>query len=163
LAAAKRACELLPPMPSLTRPSTSAMRRATAVLLALLLAAHAPMLLNDGLFMDDWLVLKPRPDFMIDIDFLLRGAGHPIFFSGDAAQGLIQRTWRAAWYCVTRYPELAVLPLVYWGALNIWFKRTGVYAQHYNAHFPTLSELARGWQVFFVTSYWDVVATAFRM
>ncbi|MDH2341383.1 hypothetical protein [Bradyrhizobium sp. SSUT77] len=271
------------------------MRRATAVLLALLLAAHAPMLLNDGLFMDDWLVLKPRPDFMIDIDFLLRGAGHPIFFSydtfanwtgapiavmvslafagillgamslaltatrldlldraeavgfalmvwtypgyqlwagkanavyvlsfgllffgawllmlaygargmrcallrlacvlafmlsfalnstivlyafvmlglfiavwrsGDAAQGLIQRTWRAAWYCVTRYPELAVLPPVYWGALNIWFKRTGVYAQHYNAHFPTLSELARGWQLFFVTSYWDVVATAFQL
>ncbi|MCK1652245.1 hypothetical protein IVA88_12455 [Bradyrhizobium sp. 149] len=271
------------------------MRRATAVLLALLLAAHAPMLLNDGLFMDDWLVLKPRPDFMIDIDFLLRGAGHPIFYSydtfanwtgspiavmvslafagiflgaislaltatrldlldraeavgfalivwtypgyqlwagkanavyvlsfgllffgawllmlaygahgmrcallrlacalvfmlgfalnstivlyafvmlglfiavwrgRDAAQGLIQRTWWAAWHCVTRYPELAVLPLVYWGALNIWFKRTGVYAQHYNAHFPTLSELAMGWQVFFVTSYWDVVATAFQL
>ena len=70
-------------MPSLPRPSTSATLRATVVLLALLLVAHAPMLLNDGLFMDDWLVLKPRPDFMIDIDFLLSGAGHPIFFSYD--------------------------------------------------------------------------------
>lgn len=295
LAAVRWACEFLPPMPSLVHPSTSAMRRATAVLLALLLAAHAPMLLNDGLFMDDWLVLKPRPDYFIDIDFLLNGAGHPIFYSydcfanwtgapmavmvslalagiflgamslaltatrlglldraeavgvalivwtypgyqlwagkanavyvlsfgllffgtwllmlaysargmrcallrlacvlvfmlsfalnstivlyafvmlglfiavwrsRDAAQGPIQRIWRAAWYCVTRYPELAVLPLVYWGVLNIWFKRTGVYAQHYNAHFPTLGELARGWPAFFVTSYWDVVATAFQM
>ncbi|MGY8637249.1 hypothetical protein RAD15_32765 [Bradyrhizobium sp. 14AA] len=271
------------------------MRRATAVLLALLLTAHAPMLLNDGLFMDDWVVLKPRPDVVIDIDFLLSSAGHPIFFSydtfanwtgapvavmvalalagiflgamslaltaarldlldraeavgfalivwtypgyqlwagkanavyvlsfgllflgtwlltlaygargmrcallrlacalvfmlsfalnstivlyafvmlglfvavwrsGNGARGLIGRTWRAALYCVTRYPELAVLPLVYWGVLNIWFKRTGVYAQHYNAHFPTLGELAQGWHAFFLTSYWDVVANAFHM
>jgi len=282
-------------MPSLPRPSTSATLRATVVLLALLLIAHAPMLLNDGLFMDDWLVLKPRPDFMIDIDFLLSGAGHPIFFSYDTfanwtgapiavmvllalagiffgamclaltatrlgllgraeavgfalivwtypgyqlwagkanavyvfsfglvfigawlltlafsaqgmrcvllrlacalvfllsfalnstimlyafvlaglfiavwrsrgeAEGLIQRTWRAAWYCMTRYPELAVLPLVYWGVLSVWFKRTGVYAQHYNAHLPTFGELANGWKTFFVTGYWDVVINAFKM
>lgn len=282
-------------MPSLPRPSTYATLRATVVLLALLLVAHAPMLLNDGLFMDDWLVLKPRPDFMIDIDFLLSGAGHPIFFSydtfanwtgapivvmvllalagiffgamclaltamrlglldraeavgfalivwtypgyqlwagkanavyvfsfglvfigawlltlafsaqgmrcvllrlacalvfllsfalnstimlyafvlaglfiavwrnGDEAKGLIQRTWRAAWYCMTRYPELAVLPLVYWGVLSVWFKRTGVYAQHYNAHLPTFGELANGWKTFFVTGYWDVVINAFKM
>ncbi|SFK05544.1 hypothetical protein [Bradyrhizobium sp. cf659] len=282
-------------MPSLSRLSTSATLRATVVLLALLLVAHAPMLLNDGLFMDDWLVLKPRPDFMIDIDFLLSGAGHPIFFSydtfanwtgapiavmvllalagiffgamclaltatrlgllgraeavgfalivwtypgyqlwagkanavyvfsfglvfigawllmlafsaqgmrcvllrmacalvfllsfalnstimlyafvlaglfiavwrsGDEAKGLIQRTWRAAWYCMTRYPELAVLPLVYWGVLNVWFKRTGVYAQHYNAHLPTFGELANGWKTFFVTAYWDVVTSAIKM
>ncbi len=261
----------------------------------MLLVAHAPMLLNDGLFMDDWLVLKPRPDFMIDIDFLLSGAGHPIFFSYDTfanwtgapivvmvllalagiflgamclaltatrlglldraeavgfalivwtypgyqlwagkanavyvfsfglvfigawlltlafsaqgmrcvllrlacalvfllsfalnstimlyafvlaglfiavwrsrgeAEGLIQRTWRAAWYCMTRYPELAVLPLVYWGALSVWFKRTGVYAQHYNAHLPTFGELANGWKTFFVTAYWDVVTNALKM
>ncbi|MCK1386299.1 hypothetical protein [Bradyrhizobium sp. 21] len=270
------------------------MRRATAILLALLLIAHAPMLLNDGLFMDDWLVLKPRPDFIVDIDFLLRGAGHPIFFSydrfanwtgapvavmvslacagivlgamsmaltatrldlldraeavgfalivwtypgyqlwagkanavyvlsfgllffgtwllmlahgargmrcallrlacvlvfmlsfalnstivlyafvmlglfiavwrsRDAAQGPIQRTWRAAWYCATRYPELAVLPLVYWGALNLWFKRSGVYAQYYNAHFLTSGELLQGWEAFYVTGYKDVVLHAYQ-
>ncbi len=270
------------------------MLRATVVLLALLLFAHAPMLLNDGLFMDDWMVLKPRPDFMVDIDFLLSSAGHPIFFSydtfanwtgapvvvmvllalagilfgatclaltamrlglldraeavgfalivwtypgyqlwagkanavyvfsfglvfvgawllalafgarglrrvllrvagalvfllsfalnstivlyalvllglfvavwrsGNAAHGFVRRTWLAAWRCALSYPELMVLPLVYWGALNIWFKRIGVYAQHYDAHFPTLGELAEGWRVFFVTSYRDVIAHAMR-
>lgn len=270
------------------------MLRAIAILLVVLLAAHAPMLLNDGLFMDDWLVLKPRPDYFIDIDFLLNGAGHPIFYSydtfanwtgapiavmtslafagillgamclvltatrlglldraeavgfalivwtypgyqlwagkanavyvfsfgllfvgawlltlafgarglrrvllrvagalvflvsfalnstivlyafvvlglfvaiwrgGDAAHGFVRRTWLAAWRCALLYPELMVLPLVYWGTLNIWFKRIGVYAQHYDAHFPTLGELANGWQAFFVTSYRDVLAHAFR-
>ncbi|WP_245452439.1 hypothetical protein [Bradyrhizobium forestalis] len=270
------------------------MLRAIAILIIVLLVAHAPMLLNDGLFMDDWLVLKPRPDYFVDIDFLLNGAGHPIFFSydtfanwtgapvvvmvslalagivlgavcltltairldlldraeavgfalivwtypgyqlwagkanavyvfsfgllfigawlltlafsargprrvllrvlaslvfllsfalnstivlyafmvlglfvaiwrsGDAAHGFVRRTWLAAWRCALGYPELMVLPLVYWGTLNIWFKRIGVYAQHYDAHFPTLGELARGWWAFFVTGYRDVVAHAIR-
>lgn len=252
------------------------------------------MLLNDGLFMDDWLVLKPRPDYFIDIDFLLNGAGHPIFYSydtfanwtgapvvvmvslafagiafgaislaltatrlgllgraeavgvalivwtypgyqlwagkanavyvfsfgllfigawlltlafsarglrrvllrvaaalvfllgfalnstivlyafvvlglfvaiwrgGSAADGFVRRSWLAAWRCVLSYPELVVLPLIYWGTLNIWFKRIGVYTQHYDAHFPTLGELARGWWAFFVAGYRDVVAHAIR-
>lgn len=71
-------------MPVLSRLSLSPSLRAIAVLLVTLLVAHAPMPLNDGLFMDDWLVLKPRPDYFIDIDFLLNGAGHPIFYSYDA-------------------------------------------------------------------------------
>lgn len=267
----------------------SSLLRPIAILVVVLLVAHAPMLLNDGLFMDDWLVLKPRPDFFIDIDFLLSGAGHPIFYSYDrfanwtgapiavmvsmalagiifgatclvltatrlnlldraeavgfalivwtypgyqlwagkangvyvlsfgllcvgawlltlafsacglrrlllrvvaalvfllsfalnstiilyaflmlglfvavwrgcdAGQGFVRRTWGAAWRCVFTYPDLVVLPLVYWGALNIWFKRSGVYEQHYNAHFPALSELVQGWRVFFATSYTDVI------
>lgn len=281
-------------MSSLSGPNLSPLLRAIAVLTVVLLAAHAPMFLNDGLFMDDWLVLKPRPDYFVDIDFLLNGAGHPIFFSydtfanwtgapvvvmvslalagivfgavclmltairldlldraeavgfalivwtypgyqlwagkanavyvfsfgllfigawlltlafsargprrvllrvlaspvfllsfalnstivlyafvvlglfvaiwrsGDAAHGFARRTWLAAWRCALRYPELMVLPLVYWGTLNIWFKRIGVYAQHYDAHFPTLGELARGWSAFFVTGYRDVLAHAIR-
>lgn len=272
----------------------SPLLRAIVVLLVVLLAAHAPMLLNDGLFMDDWLVLKPRPDYFIDIDFLLNGAGHPIFFSydtfanwtgapvvvmvslafagivfgatslaltatrlnlldraeavgfalivwtypgyqlwagkansvyvfsygllfvgawlltlafsarglrrvllrvacalvfllgfalnstivlyafvvlglfvaiwrgGSAADGFVRRTWLASWRCALGYPELMVLPLIYWGTLNIWFKRIGVYTQHYDAHFPTLRELAGGWGAFFVTGYRDVVAHAIR-
>ncbi|WP_247967858.1 hypothetical protein [Bradyrhizobium sp. 195] len=270
------------------------MLRAIIVLLVVLLAAHAPMLLNDGLFMDDWLVLKPRPDYFIDIDFLLNGAGHPIFYSydtfanwtgapvavmvslafagivfgaislaltatrlnlldraeavgfalmvwtypgyqlwagkanavyvfsygllfvgaglltlafsarglrrmllrvacalvfllsfalnstivlyafvvlglfvaiwrgGSAADGFVRRTWFASWRCALGYPELMVLPLIYWGTLNIWFKRIGVYTQHYDAHFPTLRELAEGWGAFFVTGYRDVMAHAIR-
>ncbi|WP_246668659.1 hypothetical protein [Bradyrhizobium sp. UNPF46] len=270
------------------------MLRAIIVLLVVLLAAHAPMLLNDGLFMDDWLVLKPRPDYFIDIDFLLNGAGHPIFYSydtfanwtgapiavmvslavagivlgaisfaltatrlglldraeavglalivwtypgyqlwagkanavyvfsfgllfigawlltlafaasglqrvllriacalvfllsfalnstivlyafvmlglfvaiwrgGDASDGFVRRTWLASWRCALGYPELVLLPLIYWGSLNIWFKRIGVYAQHYDAHFPTLRELAGGWQAFFAAAYRDVLAHAVR-
>jgi hypothetical protein len=281
-------------MTFLSRPGKSSLLRPIAILLVVLLAAHAPMLLNDGLFMDDWLVLKPRPDFVIDIDFLLSGAGHPIFYSYDrlanwtgapivvmvsmalagilvgatclaltamrlnlldraeavgfalivwtypgyqlwagkanaayvfsfgllfigawlltlafgarglrclllrvagalvfllsfalnstivlyafvvlglfmaiwracdAGQGFLRRTWFAAWRCAFGYPELMVLPLVYWGALNFWFKRGGVYAQHYNAHFPSLGELVRGWRVFFTTSYSDVAVNALR-
>ncbi|AWM01951.1 hypothetical protein [Bradyrhizobium amphicarpaeae] len=270
------------------------MLRAIVVLLVVLLAAHAPMLLNDGLFMDDWLVLKPRPDYFIDIDFLLNGAGHPIFYGydtfanwtgapvvvmvslafagivfgamalaltatrlglldraeavgfalivwtypgyqlwagkanavyvfsfgllligawlltlafsarglrrvllrvacalvfllgfalnstivlyafvmlglfvaiwrgGKAADGLVRRTWLASWRCALFYPELIVLPLIYWGTLNIWFKRIGVYTQHYDAHLPSLRELAGGWLAFFITGYRDVVAHAMR-
>ncbi|WP_454652609.1 hypothetical protein [Bradyrhizobium liaoningense] len=272
----------------------SPLLRALAVLLGVLLAAHAPMLLNDGLFMDDWLVLKPRADYFIDLDFLLNGAGHPIFYGydtfanwtgapvlvmislafagivfgatclvliatwlglldraeavgvalivwtypgyqlwagkansvyvfsfgllfvgawlltrafsarglrhvllraacalvfllsfalnstimlyafvilglfvaiwrgGDAAHGFVRRTWLAGWRCVVGYPELMLLPLVYWGTLNLWFKRIGLYAQHYGAHFPTLGELAKGWWVFFVTGYRDLAADAIR-
>ncbi len=270
------------------------MLRAIVVLLVVLLAAHAPMLLNDGLFMDDWLVLKPRPDYFIDIDFLLNGAGHPIFYGydkfanwtgapvvvmvslafagivfgaislvltatrlglldraeavgfalivwtypgyqlwagkanavyvfsfgllligawlltlafsarglrrvllrlacalvfllsfalnstivlyafvvlglfvaiwrgGKAADGLVRRTWLASWRCALFYPELMVLPLIYWGTLNIWFKRIGVYTQHYDAHLPSLRELAGGWWAFFITGYRDIVAHALR-
>lgn len=272
----------------------SPLLRAIVVLLVVLLAAHAPMLLNDGLFMDDWLVLKPRPDYFIDIGFLLNGAGHPIFYSydtfanwtgapvavmvslaligivfgamslaltatrlgvldraeavgfalivwtypgyqlwagkanavyvfsfgllfigawlltlafaasglqrvllrvacalvfllsfalnstivlyafvmlglfvaiwrgGDASDGFVRRTWLASWRCALGYPELVLLPLIYWGSLNIWFKRIGVYAQHYDAHFPTLRELAAGWQAFFAAAYLDVLAHAVR-
>ncbi|QAU46425.1 hypothetical protein EAS56_26290 [Bradyrhizobium guangzhouense] len=279
-------------MPSSIHPSTSSMRRATAVLLALLLAAHAPMLLNDGLFMDDWLVLKAGPGFVIDIDFLLHGAGHPVFYSYDAianwtgapiavmlslalagivfgatslalaatrldlldraeavgfalmvwtypgyqlwagkanavyvlsfgllfvgtllltlaygargvrcallrlacalafllgfalnstivlyafvvlglfvaiwlrgepTHGLVRRTWLAGWCCAGRYPDLVMLPLIYWGALNIWFKRSGVYAQYYNAHFPRPGELLNGWETFFLAGYSDVALHA---
>lgn len=272
----------------------SPLLRAIVVLLVVLLAAHAPMLLNDGLFMDDWLVLKPRPDYFIDIVFLLNGAGHPIFYSydtfanwtgapvavmvslaiagivfgamslaltatrlgvldraeavgfalivwtypgyqlwagkanavyvfsfgllfigawlltlafaasglqrvllrvacalvfllsfalnstivlyafvmlglfvaiwrgGDASDGFVRRTWLASWRCALGYPELVLLPLIYWGSLNIWFKRIGVYAQHYDAHFPTLRELVAGWQAFFAAAYLDVLAHAVR-
>ncbi|TQF29565.1 hypothetical protein UNPA324_07850 [Bradyrhizobium sp. UNPA324] len=270
------------------------MLRAIVVLLIVLLAAHAPMLLNDGLFMDDWLVLKPRPDYFIDIGFLLNGAGHPIFYSydmlanwtgapvavmvslafagivfgaaclvltatrlglldraeavgfalivwtypgyqlwagkanavyvfsfgllfvgawllalafsargwrlvslrvacafvfllsfalnstvvlyacvvlglfvakwqsGKIGEGFLRRTWHAAWRCALGYPELIVLPLVYAAALSIWFKRIGLYAQHYGAHLPTLGEMANGWRAFFGAGYRDVVTHAFQ-
>lgn len=276
-------------MPFLSNPGKATMLRAIIVVLLLLLIAHAPMTLNDSLYMDDWLVLKARPDYMIDFNFLLNGAGHPIFFSYDylanltgrpvllmkilafsgiltgsvclilagtrlnlltrleavgcalivwtypgyqlwagkanaayvfsfglffvgawlltlafnnkdlrhillriasaivfllsfalnstmvlyafamfglfvafwrnneGGQGPVSRLFSSAWRCVKAYPELVVLPLLYWGTLNILFKRVGVYADHYDAHVPTLRELIDGWQVFFLSGYGDLL------
>jgi hypothetical protein len=59
----------------------SSRRRIIAILIILLLVAHAPLFLNDGVFMDDWLVLKLSQNYPLDIDFLIRGAGHPVFFA----------------------------------------------------------------------------------
>ena len=89
----------------------SPLLRAIIVLLVVLLAAHAPMLLNDGLFMDDWLVLKPRPDYFIDIDFLLSAAGHPIFFSYDTFAN-----WTGAPVAVMK--SLAIAGIVF-GAVSL--------------------------------------------
>lgn len=281
-------------MPSLGSPGILIPLRAVTILTLLLLAAHAPVMLNDGLVMDDWLVLKPRLDYVVDIDFLLSGAGHPIFFSydtianfsgnpillmkvlalagilfgaislvlaatrlnlldwkeaigfalivwtypgyqmwagkanavyvfsfgllfvgawlfslafsargvrrivlriaaalvfllsfalnstvvlyafvmlglfaaiwraGDSRQGPIRRAFLSAWRCAAGYPEFVVLPLIYFGALSIWFRRVGVYAGHYNAHFPSLPELVDGWRAFFLSAYKDVLVSAAR-
>jgi hypothetical protein len=266
--------------------------RAIMILVVLLLAAHAPLFFNDSVFMDDWLVLKMGPDYPVDIDFLVHGAGHPVFFGyysianmtgtpvlvmkamaiaailsgaislflvatrtslpsraeamgvalivwiypgyqmwagkGNAVYvfsfglffvgtwlltltfeakgarhailriasalifflsfalnslmvlylfamfGLFVAMWRAndrvqspiwrvissAWRCATEYPEFVVLPLVYWGALNIWFKRVGPYAGYYEIRLPTLSELLDGWHSFFQVGYINVLARA---
>jgi len=268
---------------------------AMVMLAILLLLAHAPLFLNDGVVMDDWLVLKLRPDYPINIDFLINGAGHPIFFGYSAIAnmtgapvavmvimtvlaivaggiclalaamrsrslsraeaiavallvwtypgyqmwagkanavyvfsfglfcvatwlltlafdangvrrvalrvasalgfffsfelnslmvlyvfamfGLFVAVWRAngreqgpfrrlvlsAWRCAAGYPELVVLPLVYWGALNIWFKRVGVYAGYYAIRLPTLSDLLGGWHSFFELGYIKVLGRAARM
>jgi len=278
-------------MPSLAGFSILSPLRAVIILLVLLLAAHAPMILNDGLVMDDWLVLKARPDYVVNLGFLLNGAGHPVFFSYDyianltgnpilvmkvlafagiflgatctllAATrlklitclegvgfalivwtypgyqlwagkanavyvfsfglvfigawlltlafgasgvrhillrvaavpvfalsfalnstmvlygilmlGLLFAVWRAAsqkseirraflaaWRCVIGYPELVALPIVYWGILNTFFKRIGVYAGHYNTHIPGPSELFDGVRTFLVVGYRSVLSKA---
>ena len=260
-----------------------------------LMAAHAPLFLNDGVVMDDWLVLKLRPDQVMDLDFLVNGAGHPVFFAyysianmtgepvavmvimavfailagaiclalAAARSGLLSRAeaigvallvwtypgyqmwagktngvyvfsfglfsiatwlltlafdakglrrtalraasalafflsfelnslmvlyvfamfglfvavWRAnggeqgpirrlfssAWCCASGYPELVVLPLVYWGVLNVWFKRVGNYAGYYGIRLPTFSALLDGWCSFFRIGYVDVLGRAARM
>lgn len=68
----------------------------------------------------------------------------------------------SAWRCVSRYPELVVLPLVYWGALNIWFKRIGGYASDYGMRLPTFSGLREGWDSFFQCGYSNSIARAAR-
>jgi hypothetical protein len=279
-------------MPSPTRMRASISCRALVVLSILLLAAHAPLVLNDGIFMDDWLLLKLRQDCPVDLSFLVSGAGHPVFFgyysianmtgapvavmvimtvlavlagaiclalaavrcgllsraeaigvallvwtypgyqmwAGKANAvyvfsfglfcvatwlltlafdargarhaelrivaalafflsfalnslmalylfamfGLFVAVWRAnggehgpirrlvlsAWRCAAGYPEFVVLPLVYWGALNIWFKRVGAYAGYYGIHLPKLSDLRGGWNAFFQMGCMNVLARA---
>ena len=266
--------------------------RAIMILVVLLLAAHAPLFLNDSVFMDDWLALKLRPDYPVEIDFLIHGAGHPVLFGyysianmtgapvlvmkamaiaailsgaislflvatrtgllsraeavgvallawtypgyqvwagkaisiyvfslglffvglwlltlafnarglshfalriaavlvfffsfalnsimvlyafamlglfvavwrgNDRVRGSVLRLASSAWGCASRYPEFVVLPLVYWGALNIWFKRVGAYASYYAIHLPTISELRSGWNAFFQMGCMNVLARA---
>jgi hypothetical protein len=266
-----------------------------AMLVILLLVAHAPLFLNDGVFMDDWLVLKLSPDYPVDIDFLIKGAGHPIFFgyytianmtgapvtvmvimavfgifagaiclalaamrtgllsraetigvalivwtypgyqmwagktnglyvfsfglfaigtwlltlafdakgvrhavlrvattlaffvsfalnslmvlhafvvfglfvaiwrTNDRERGVIRRSVWSAWRCVAGYPELVILPFVYWGALNIWFKRVGAYSGYYGVRLPSFSELLDGWHSFFEIGCINVLARAAQM
>jgi hypothetical protein len=282
-------------MPSSARIAALSPVRVIFLLSILLLAAHAPLFLNNGVVMDDWLVLKLGPDYPLDINFLISGAGHPVFFAyysfanmtgapvlvmqamavsailagatclflAAACSGLLSRaeaagiallvwiypgyqmwagkannvyvfsfglffvaTWLltlafaakgarhallriatallffvsfalnslmvlylfamfglfvatmraddgesgplrrlvlAAWRCVADYPELVVLPLVYWGMLNIWFRRVGAYAGYYGIHLPTLSDLLEGWHSFFEMGYINVLARAGRM
>jgi hypothetical protein len=282
-------------MPSSSRMRVLSLFGAMVVLAILLLAAHAPIFLNDGVVMDDWLVLQLRPDDPIDLSFLIKGAGHPVFFvyswfanmtgtpvavmvvmtvlailagaiclalaalrsgllsrteaigvallvwtypgyqmwAGKAnavyvfsfglfvvatwlltlafdakglrrvalraatalaffvsfalnslmvlyvfamfglfvavwqangrEQGSIRRLVLSAWRCAAGYPELVVLPLVYWGALNIWFKRSGDYAGYYGIRLPSFSDLLAGWRSFFQMGYVDVIARASRM
>ena len=278
------------PSPSSARSPISC--RALIVLSLLLVAAHAPLFLNDGVVQDDWLVLKLRPDYPVDLSFLINGAGHPIFFgycsianktgapvtamvimtvlailagavclvlaamrsrllnpaeaigvallvwtypgyqmwAGKAnatyvfsfglffvatwlltrafdakgvqrvalrvaaalafflsfalnslmllyvfvmiglfvavfranagAQGPIRPLVLSAWRCVAGYPEFIVLPLVYWGVLNIWFKRIGAYAGYYGMHLPTWTALRSGWNAFFQMGCMNVLARA---
>jgi hypothetical protein len=262
------------------------------ILAILLLAAHTPLLLNNGVFMDDWWVLKVGPGYSADIQFLIAGAGHPVFFlyysianlsgapvlmmqamavaailsgaiclflaalrSGLLSQaeaagvallvwtypgyqmwagkansvyvfsfglffvatwllmvafdargarhavlrlasallfflsfalnslmmlylfamfGLFVAIWRAlgpeqgpvrrfglsVWRCIAFYPDFIVLPLLYWGVLNIWFKRVGAYSSYYGIRLPMFSELIAGWNSFFQCGYSNSLARA---
>lgn len=279
-------------MPSPTRMRAPISCRALIVLPILLLAAHAPLMLNDGVFMDGWLQIKQSPNYVVNLDFLWHGAGHPVFYfyysianlSGapvlvmkimalagmllgavslslaatrarlldpmeaigfslivwtypgyqmwadkalavyvfsfglflfgtwllmlafDARGGrhvvfriaaalafflsfalnslmmlyvfvmfgLLVAVWRAddgegaplrrvvlsAWRCAAGYPEFVALPLIYWGVLNIWFKRIGAYASYYGIHLPMFSDLRNGWDAFFQLGYMNILARA---
>jgi hypothetical protein len=85
LAYHERVSEGLSSPEGMGRPSPTGARariscRALAALAIFLLAAHAPLILNDGVFLDDWLVLKLRQGYVANLDFLWHGAGHPVFF-----------------------------------------------------------------------------------
>ncbi|GLR85478.1 hypothetical protein [Bradyrhizobium iriomotense] len=55
-------------------------RRDVILLLCALAFAHAPILINNGLIADDWLIFRIKPGYPAQIDFMLHGAGHPIVY-----------------------------------------------------------------------------------
>jgi hypothetical protein len=95
--------------------------------------------------------------------FAMFGLLVAVWHANNQEQGAIRRLVLSAWRCVIGYPEFVVLPLVYWGVLNIWFKRVGAYAGYYGIHLPTFSELLDGWHSFFEVGYMNVLSRAGRM
>jgi hypothetical protein len=55
--------------------------RDSVVLICALLVVHAPLMVNNGLFGDDWLLLKVKPEYPVHTAFLLHGAGHPLLYA----------------------------------------------------------------------------------
>jgi hypothetical protein len=106
----------------------------TIVVLGALVVVHVPLLLNDGLFGEDWLLFQLKPGYPTNTDFLLHGAGHPFLYaysrlanwSGDpiafmkvlALAGILIGAWnlknflqRLDWFSET---EAAIFSFVVW-------------------------------------------------
>jgi hypothetical protein len=62
--------------------------RDLIVLLCALVVVHIPLLLNDGLFGEDWLLFEIKPGYPTQPDFLLHGAGHPFLYAYCALANL---------------------------------------------------------------------------
>lgn len=62
--------------------------RDAVVLLGALLIVHIPLLLNNGLFGEDWLLFEIKPGYPTQLDFLLHGAGHPFLYAYSALANL---------------------------------------------------------------------------
>ncbi len=85
--------------------------------------------------------------------FVMFGLFVAVWRANGEEQGSLRRLVLSAWRCASGYPELVVLPLVYWGVLNVWFKRVGDYADYYGIRLPTFSALRDGWRSFFRIGY----------
>ena len=55
--------------------------RDTTALICALLTVHIPLLLNDGLFGEDWLLFRVKPGYQTQTDWLIHGAGHPFLYA----------------------------------------------------------------------------------
>lgn len=63
-----------------TLAEASVRRRDTVFLILALAIAHAPMLVNNGLFNDDFVIFVPKPGYPADPYFMIKGAGHAIAY-----------------------------------------------------------------------------------
>jgi hypothetical protein len=55
--------------------------RESIALVGTLVIVHAFLIVNSGLFGDDWLLFQIKPGYSVQIDFLLHGAGHPFLYA----------------------------------------------------------------------------------
>ncbi|WP_213770073.1 hypothetical protein [Bradyrhizobium sp. dw_78] len=62
--------------------------RDVTLLVSALAVVHIPLLLNDGLFGEDWLLFEIKPGYPTQLDFLLHGAGHPFLYAYCAIANL---------------------------------------------------------------------------
>ena len=99
---------------------------------------------------------------MVLYAFATLGLFVAVWRGNNQKQDPIRRLLASVWHCVAGYPELVLLPLLYWGAINLWFKRVGVYAEHYHTHLPAFSELLDGLRVFLLIGYRDVLKSVAR-
>lgn len=57
-------------------------------MIAALLIVHLPLIVNNGLFGEDWLLFEVKPGYPIQTDFLIHGAGHPFLYIYSALANL---------------------------------------------------------------------------
>jgi hypothetical protein len=55
--------------------------RDAIALIGTLLVVHAFLIVNNGLFADEWLLLQIKPGYPVQTDFLIHGAGHPFLYA----------------------------------------------------------------------------------
>lgn len=115
-------------------PNARVSSRDSWLLVALLMAVHAPLALNHGFYGDDWLLFEAKPGYQTMISFLLHGAGHPITylycamanmsghpsavmnavaFAGIAVGALSLRSFLARLQILTRF-EILILVFLVW-------------------------------------------------
>src|SRR5258708_15715139 len=54
--------------------------RDSVTLVSALLLVHIFLIVNGGLFADDWLLFAIKSGYPVQTDFLIHGAGHPFLF-----------------------------------------------------------------------------------
>jgi hypothetical protein len=69
------------PAEAISSPNPPSQHRDPLILTLALLLVHVPLLLNDGFYADDWLMFRLAPDYPVNTDFLIHGAGHPFLFT----------------------------------------------------------------------------------
>lgn len=70
-------------LPTCASSASSRLTRSadSIALIGALAIAHAPLMVNNGFFGDDWLLFEVKPGYPVQTAFLLHGAGHPFVYA----------------------------------------------------------------------------------